>query len=229
MRPSRCNICTGPRSSPSAPKHSNNSNQEMGWEMSRLPTPVWEELCIIHLACKKPTNPAPPTQTETRQTRTNLYQSSERRRQKKKAGAGLDLGELAEHGVRIEDVERVREEENTRGNPNPKRGLVFPSACERERQRKKRRRRTSQQKKKKERTTNTKANRGLVLKGTKPNNITTPKTMKPTQKKHTNTQGTPNKQNKHQAYRVSGELSQQGGGAHGPPCTFLRGGQTCNN
>ena len=125
VRPSRCNICTGPRSSPFAPKHRNNSNREVGWEMSRLPTPVWEELCIMHLARKKKPNSnpqtrhCPPRQRPDKPEPTSTKTASDDDERKKKAGAGLDLGERAEHGVRIEDVERVREEENTRGNPNP--------------------------------------------------------------------------------------------------------------
>ena len=39
VRPSRCMICTGPRSSPLFPKPCNDGTQDMGREMSCLPTP----------------------------------------------------------------------------------------------------------------------------------------------------------------------------------------------
>ena len=56
-------------------------------------------------------------------------------RRKKKTGAGRNLGEVEDHGVRVEDAVRGRDAENTRGNPNPTRGLGFPSARERKKER----------------------------------------------------------------------------------------------
>ena len=105
---------------------------------------------------------------------------------------------------------------DTRGKPNPNWVWVSP-APERERKRENIVGERTKQQKKERGDTNIKANEGQILKGTKPNSISTPKTMKPTPvtiqrpRKHQTT-------NKHQANRVSGELSPQGGGAHGPPC-----------
>ena len=61
-------------------------------------------------------------------------------------------------------------------NPKPqKKGLGFPSACEKKKERK-RRRRTDQTNKERERekTTNNISDMGQVLKGTKPNSIPSP-------------------------------------------------------
>ena len=64
---------------------------------------------------------------------------------------------------------------------------------ERDREKEKRRRRTSQQPRKKKRTTNNNPKKGQVLKGTKPNNISTPETKNTTQTNQTNIPKEPNK------------------------------------
>ena len=76
-----------------------------------------------------------------------------------------------------------------------------------------------QPEKEKEGTTTPKRTRGQVLKGTKPNTIPTPETKRTKQ----NTQH-PSQRNltktRHKTNKVSEDLSPQGEGAHGPPCTF---------
>ena len=93
--------------------------------------------------------------------------------EKKKQVPEPDLGEGEEQGVRIEDVVRGHEEE-TPGESKPQKGFRFPQRL-RERKRKEKRHRPE---KEKGGTTDIVANRGQVLKGTKPNNIPSPETKK---------------------------------------------------
>ena len=59
----------------------------------------------------------------------NQKTSGDDEKRKKKAGAERGRGVGVEHEGRVEVGERVREEENTRGTPNPpKGGLGFHSA-----------------------------------------------------------------------------------------------------
>ena len=103
---------------------------------------------------------------------------------KKNTRRGGNLGEGEEQGVRVELVVRGHEEE-TQGEPQTPHGVwVSQRLREREREREEREKNVvgKHTKQKKERVdTNIKANKGPVLKGTKPNNISTPKTMKPEQ------------------------------------------------
>ena len=95
---------------------------------------------LRHLACnaKKGTD-RPRTTThhhKTRKTRTRTQPTATKptnrptttTRRKKKQVRERCLDVYAEQEERIEDVVRVPQAENTRGNPNPKRGLGFPSA-----------------------------------------------------------------------------------------------------
>ena len=77
---------------------------------------------------KKNTRHRPPRQRSDKPEPTSTKTASDDDEKEKNTGAGLDLGERAEHGVQVELVVLVQEVENTRGNPNPKRGLDFPSA-----------------------------------------------------------------------------------------------------
>ena len=109
---------------------------------------------------------------------------------------------------------------NTRGNPNPKRGFGVPQHL-----RKRDREKTSPTnipttREREREDTNNNTNKGQVLKGTKPNNNSTPETKNSIQTSQTYIPKTPNNRATHQSNSVSEELSQQGGGAHGPPCSL---------
>ena len=95
---------------------------------------------IMHLSCNakgdrqtQSNNPPPQTKNNPNKNATDRHETNQTdqrmttTRKKKKQVRGLRLDVVAEQGVRIEDEERVQQEENTRGNPNPKRGLGFPS------------------------------------------------------------------------------------------------------
>ena len=71
-----------------------------------------------------------PNKNATDRHDTNQQTNERRRREgkRKRQVRGRRLGVVAELGVRVVDGVRVQQEENTRGNPNPKRGLGFPSA-----------------------------------------------------------------------------------------------------
>ena len=157
---------------------------------------------------------------EHKRNRPPPYQRATTTKKKKKTGAGHDLAKGAEQEVRIEVGVRVRDEE-TQGEPQTPKGVWGSPAPERKRKREKNDvgEQPKQPEKEKEGTTNTKRTRGQVLKGTKPNTIPTPETKKtkqntqhPSQKNLTKT--------RHKTNKVSEDLSPQGGGAHGPPCTF---------
>ena len=104
--------------------------------------------CInIFYKCKQ----KPPPQTQPRWDNENKTRTQPTRAPtKKKTQRGGDLGEGESEDVRVELVVRGQVGDNTRGNPNPKRGLGFPSAWEKEEE-SKRRRRTDQTKKERER------------------------------------------------------------------------------
>ena len=201
-----------------------------GWEMSSLPTPS-RKRCIIHQsnACKKA---RPDTQTD-RQTDRQKGQREqhqtkhprERRREKKNTRRGGNLGEGEEQGVRVELGVRGHEEE-TLGEPQTPHGVWVSPAPERERERErerrkreKRGRRTYQTAKERESGHKHQNKQGAGLKGHNAKQHFNPKDHETRTTNQLQTQETPYK-NKHQANRVSGELSQQGGGAHGPPCAF---------
>ena len=197
-------------------------------------------------------NNHPPPQNEKNpeqeRNRPPQYQTTDPRttttKKKKRQVREQSLGESAEHGVRVVGEDRVQQEENTRGNPNPKRGWVSPAPereREREREKKKKERKKNvvgeqtKQKKKERGDTNIKANKGRVLKGTKPNNISTPKTMKPTQEtiqiprnhltKITNTKQTESQGNYHS--RVAGPMGRPALSEETPQGTVVpRGPQT---
>ena len=126
-----------------------------------------------------------------------------------------------EQGVRIEEGDRGQDEE-TQGETQTRNGFGFPQHLrEREKEREKNVVGDQTKQQKKERgDTNIKANKGQVLKGTNPNIIPTPETQNAIQTDQTNILKTPNNKVTHQSNKVSEDLSQQGGGAHGPPCTF---------
>ena len=169
----------------------------------------------------------PPNQPENRQSQTNHQHTRERRRRKrkkkktkKKAGAGAKpWGKCGARSAGCRRSPRPARREH-KGKPKPQTGFGFP---QRLRKRKKERKTSSANKpnrKERERGHKHQSKQGAGLKGHQTKQHLNPEDHETHTRNHTNTQETPNKKNKHQANRVSGELSQQGGGAHGPPCTF---------
>ena len=130
--------------------------------------------------------PKKPTRTKTRNEK-NTEPATERRK-KKKTGAGRSLDEEEREEVRVEVGVRVQDEE-TLGETQTPQGFVVPQHLrerERERQREKENvvdEHPNNQKEK--RTTNNTPKKGQVLKGTKPNNISTPETKNTTQTNQT--------------------------------------------
>ena len=167
------------RSADPAFARSNDSDHDWGCRLVGHPLSL-NYVCRHAQRTRQPRRTERPTQTDHNPTRTTSEKN------KKKTRRGGDLGVEVELGVRVEDGVRVQGEE-TQGEPQTPKGVWVSPAPEREKERKRRRRTSPQQerereKKKKKRTTNTNANKGQVLKGTKPNNISTPKTNK----NHTN-------------------------------------------
>ena len=158
------------------------------------------------------------TETPPREPNTdhNPARTATRKTKKKTQERVRNLGVGVGDEVRIEDEDRGQDEE-TQGDPNPKWVWVSP-APERERKRENVVGEQTTQTKK-ERGHKHQSEQGAGLEGHQTKQHINPQDQENRTKNHTNTQETPNKKNKHQAYRVSGELSQQGGGAHGPPCT----------
>ena len=125
---------------------------------------------------KKPT---PPKQNETY----NYQEPNDAGGKKKTQERGGDLDVGAEQGVRIEAGERGHEEA-TLGEPQTPQGVWASPAPERERKKERKNVVGGQTKtaKKNRGDTNINANMGLVLKGTKPNNMSTPETKNVIQK-----------------------------------------------
>ena len=108
--------------------------------MSRPSAPAYLTLRILHAMQKGTDKPRATThhhKPKTNRTRTQptatiptsrpTNDDDAKEKTKKRQVRGLRLGVVAELGVRIVDEVRVHDAENTRGNPNPKRGLGFPS------------------------------------------------------------------------------------------------------
>ena len=158
-----------------------------------------------------------PTSQKTDQPRptTNIPANDDDEKRKKKTKTqvrGRSLGEGADVDVRVEDGDRGQDEE-TQGETQTRKWVWVSPAPERERKRENVVGEQTKQTRKRG-DTNIKANKGQVLKGTKPNNISTPKTKKTTQKtkqiprkhltKRTNTKHTESQGNYHS--RVAGPM-----------------------
>ena len=123
-----------------------------------------------------------------------------------------------------------------KGKPKPENGFGFPQHLrEREREREKTSSANEPNRQRKRGDTNIKANKGQVLKGTKPNNTSTPKTKKTTQKiiqiprkhptKRTNTKQTESQGNYHS--RVAGPMGRPALSEESPQGTVVpRGPKT---
>ena len=124
-----------------------------------------------------------PTQRETKQTETNHHQNSERRRRKEKKNRCGNMTYRCScrswrTGPGGRSWPRCRD---TRGIPNPRKGVWVSPAPEKEGEKERKTtstKSTKQPEKEKNGTTDIVANRGQVLKGDKPNTIPTPETKK---------------------------------------------------
>ena len=115
--------------------------------------------------------PKKPNKNATDRHNTNQQTNERRRREgKKKTGAGAKpWGKCGARSAGCRRSPRPARRDH-KGKPKPQIGLGFPQRLrERERKKEKRRRRTNQTEKKERGDTNSKANTGQVLKGTKPN------------------------------------------------------------
>ena len=133
-------------------------------------------------SCMQAPREGPRTQPRNRPTQGQNQETpkaeSERRRQKKKkkTGAGRGRGVGVEHGVRVEVGELVREEENTRGTPNPPKGVwVSPAPERKEKKMRKHGVDETNQTQEKKRDTYKKPNTGRGLKGLKSITNTNPR------------------------------------------------------
>ena len=93
----------------------------------------------------------------------------------------MGRGVGVEHEVRVEVGERVREEENTRGIPNPPKGFGFPQRLREREEKKKHGVDETNQTKEKKRDTYKKPNTGRGLKGLKTIQDTNPRDKNATQ------------------------------------------------
>ena len=154
------------------PKNYNHDNNQEGGDDCLPPS---KKLCIRRLTCNAEKTHT--TETKKRPTTTKNQTTRATRKKKKQEREGdLDVG--AEQGVRIEDEERGHEEA-TLGEPQTPQGVWVSPAPEREREKKREKNvvgEHTKQRKKERGDPNINANKGLVLKGTKPNNISTPET-----------------------------------------------------
>ena len=166
--------------------------------MSRPSAPPYRCINTISKCMQKATTRPPTTKKHNPSKTTREHPNPKRRRRrqegkKKQAGAGLGLGEGEHEDEQVEVAVRVQDE-GTQGESQTPNGVWVSPAPEKERKREKRRRRNyPTHTEKRKRTTNTNANKGQVLKGTNPNNNTTPETKITTQKNHTNIPKAPNK------------------------------------
>ena len=161
-------------------------------------------------------------QTNKQDTKNHTQKTPTRTARKKKNArrVGLDPAKDAEHKLRVESVVFVRNEETQWESQTPKHGFGFPQHL-RERERKdkdKRRRRTSQQQEKWAHKHQCKQRANLKRHRTKqkpdPIDQITKHTIPTFSRKTQNNKAT------RQSNKVSEDLSQHGGGAHGPPCGF---------
>ena len=204
---------------------------------------TWGGRCLVslpllnlsekYLACNATPVKAPPQKTQQRppDRQTRQREKPEKhpreRRRKKKTRRGGNLGEEEHEDERVEGEVHVRDEETQGESQTPEKGFGFPQRLrkkerkkerERERERERRRRNQPNNQRKKRGQQTPKRTRGQVLKGTKANNIPTPKTKPRTKQPKTSQNNLTKRQEPTQ--QVSEDFTLQGGGAHGPPCTF---------
>ena len=136
-------------------------------------------------------NPPPEKPTRTKTKNETKHRTGNRATKKKKKtqvrGKAWVKEKMKRYGSKSESASRKK---SHKGKPKPHTGFGFPQRLrERERERKtekrKRRRRTSQQPKRKRGQTNNNPKKGQVLKGTEPNNISTPETKNTSQTNQT--------------------------------------------
>ena len=177
-----------------------------------------------HQTTKTQTDPYPPPEKPTR-TKTknekNTEPANERRQKKNRCGA-KPWGRCGARSTGWSRTSRPGQR-NTRGNTSPQ-GFVVPQHLrererETERKREKRSRRTSQQPRKK-RDNEHQSDQGAGLEGHQTKQHLDPRDQKYQTNKPNIYPESIEQKNNHQANSVSEDFSPQGGGAHGPPCTF---------
>ena len=183
--------------------------------MSRAAPPLYSN----NMHYKKQATKAPEKPTTHTTQKDKKEKKKRERRKTKNTGAGQSLGEGADVEVRVEVGVRGHEAD-TLGETQTPNGVWVSPAPEKEKERKKNVVGEQTKQTKKEGGHKHQGKQGAGLEGHHTKQHLNPEDHETHTRNHTNTREPPNKKDKHQADRASGELSQQGGGAHGPPCAF---------